>query len=349
MKRTWVPLGFVAVVAGSLALAGPAGARRGRGPAMAQNAVDLGRVFSAHFVDRDKGWALADLVAGEPRINVVKTTDGGNTWQILWTFVREVDLEGIWMTSDSNGVVSAANRYFRTTNGGRTWGRQRTPYEMSKMSFAGGHGFAIGMPPVKHGTEGPTLLRTTNGGGNWAAVVDQPATVADYCFSTEERGWIADGAGLSVTTDGGGTWTQKKPAEGLTAVACHGGRYAWGAGGGKVLQTFDGGAHWFEHDLGTSAQVTHLVFVDGSIGWAYGERDFRKTVDGGLHWTVLNTPPGPPRFFDGESGWALDSNGDIHRTSNGGRSWARQPRSTNARTDSAVEMGADGAEAIPEE
>jgi photosystem II stability/assembly factor-like uncharacterized protein len=346
MRKSFVSLAaFAAVLAGLLVFTAPRA--RATGNAV-ENGAQLGRLFSVQFTDAQNGFALGDLIADQPRINVVKTSDGGTTWQLLWTFVRESDLDAIWMTSDRAGVISGSGKFFRTTNGGRSWTRVRTPYEMSKMGFVGGDGFAIGMPPVKRGTEGPTVLRSTNGGASWTPIVDQPATVADYCFSTAERGWVADEAGLSQTIDGGAHWTQKKPATGLTAVACFGDRYAWGVAVGKVYQTFDNGTNWFEHELGTHADITNLSFVDGSNGWAYGEREFRRTLDGGIHWQVLNAPPGAPHFSDADHGWCLSANGDISRTSDGGRTWVQQPRATNARTDTAVDISADGAEAIPQ-
>ena len=56
---------FAALLGGLLVLTAP---RASATPAVAANATELGRLFAAHFTDAQNGWALADLIAEEPRI-----------------------------------------------------------------------------------------------------------------------------------------------------------------------------------------------------------------------------------------------------------------------------------------
>ena len=48
-------------------------------PPTAQTATELGRIYAADFHDAQKGWALADVVSTQPRINVVRTVGRANS------------------------------------------------------------------------------------------------------------------------------------------------------------------------------------------------------------------------------------------------------------------------------
>jgi photosystem II stability/assembly factor-like uncharacterized protein len=283
--------------------------------------VELGRIFSLDFWSEQGAMGLAEVV-GQEVVNIVKTTDGGATFRILYSLRRENVTEIATFGQEGQmGVILASGGFFRSTNGGRRWNKSRQPYDLSKIHFVGSRGFMIGNPTNARGDVGPTLLVTSSKALRWDPRRPQPASVQDYCFSTEMLGWVIDDQGLEQTTDGGRTFTLKKNFEQSIAVACSADRYVWVLVGNKIQQSFDAGVTWFEQDTGSRAVFTSMQFVDQNFGWLYSDRELRATEDGGRTWALRMRAMGPPRFWDNSKGWALGGNGDILKTTDGGRAW----------------------------
>lgn len=285
--------------------------------------VELGRLFSLDLWTEQGGMGLSEVV-GQEMVNVVRTADGGATFSVVYSLRRESVTEiATFGVNGQMGVILGTGGFFRSTNGGRRWNKSRQPYDLSKIRFLGGRGFMIGNPTNARGEAGPTLLVTSSKGLRWDPRMPQPASVQDYCFSTETQGWVVDDRGLHQTTDGR-TFALKKELEQSIAVACSANRFVWVLVGNKVQQSFDAAATWFEHDTGSRAVFTSMQFVDQSHGWLYSNRELRATEDGGRTWTLRMRALGPPRFWDAQKGWALGGNGDIYKTADGGRTWTSQ-------------------------
>ena len=122
-------------------------------------------------------------------------------------------------------------------------------------------GWAVGVDQAENGL----LLKTTDGGENWAVsrigVNQIPMAIF---FSDSETGWM-----------GGAT-----PAPGDDE----------GAGGPSViLGTTDGGQTW-QHQLNTPVSIFDICFVDRAHGWASGTRGaIYHTDDGGRTWNSQRT------------------------------------------------------------
>jgi photosystem II stability/assembly factor-like uncharacterized protein len=283
--------------------------------------AELGRLFALDFWDPTNGMGLADVVAQET-INIVKTTDAGANFSILYSLRRESVTEIVMAgTTGSLGIIIGRNAVFRSTNGGRRWNKSRLAFDMSKLRFVGNKGFVIGTPTNMRGDIGPQLLVTSSKGLRWDPRQVQPSSVQDYCFGTETFGWVIDDAGLQMTTNAR-TFTLKKPFEQSIAVGCSGEQHVWVLVGSKVHHSADAGATWTEQDTGSRAVFTSMQFVDTTHGWLYSDRELRATDDGGRTWTLRMRAMGPPRFSDATKGWALGGNGDIYRTNDGGRTWS---------------------------
>jgi photosystem II stability/assembly factor-like uncharacterized protein len=282
----------------------------------------LGRIFAAAFQDESKGLGIAELI-GQDLTNVVKTEDGGATWTILYSFRRE-SLEGMALVGGGQAaLIHGSGLVYRTTNGGRRWAKSRLAYEMSRLRFVGSRGFMIGTPTNGRGDVGPTLLVAAAKAMRWEPRFPQPASVQDYCFSTDTLGWVIDDRGLHQTTNGGRTFSLRKELENSNTVACSGDRHVWVLVGDHVHQSFDAGATWFDHAVGSRTPFTSMQFLSGSHCWLYADRELRATEDGGITWTLRMRAMGPPTFWSPDRGWALGGNGDIHRTTDGGRTWNR--------------------------
>jgi len=217
------------------------------------------------------------------------TTDGGETWRSRVVpgaealQFRDVHAEServAWLLSAGEG---AANRIYKTEDGGDTWELQfqagpddRFFYDCfdfwtSKRAIT--YADAIdGRFPV---------IRTTDG-ENWHDIGDRlPAARAG------EAGFAASG----------------------TCVTTEGGKRAWigtGGAGARILATTDGGNSWTDHDVpgitqGTpSSGVVSVDFRDPNHGILGGgdvavsdvqQNNVARSSDGGRTWTLATSTP----------------------------------------------------------
>src|SRR4051794_13841927 len=108
------------------------------------------------FADTNNGFAVG------ARGTILKTTDGGNTWEIL-AGGTEDDLYGASFVDSTTGtVVGNFGAILRTTDAGSHWTIQRDG--MSDVLF--GIFFTDANNGTAVGSDG-LILSTTNGGTNW--------------------------------------------------------------------------------------------------------------------------------------------------------------------------------------
>jgi photosystem II stability/assembly factor-like uncharacterized protein len=193
------------------------------------------------FTDQLTGYILGDPVDG--KFQVIRTTDGGHSWQLMPSQGMPAALPGEFAFAASGTCIQSNDRgdlfigsggvdparVFRSTDGGVTWSVQASP-------VAGGGSAGIFSLSFGHGRGGVAV------GGDFSA----PTTAE---------------ANAAYTTDSGRTW---EPAAGLGAyrsgsswlVTGHGGVLAVGPTGSDVSR--DGGRTWaaFDTEPFDSAECT---------------------------------------------------------------------------------------------
>ncbi|MCM3874437.1 MAG: YCF48-related protein [Pyrinomonadaceae bacterium] len=216
---------------------------------------------------------------------VLRTTDGGATWQKLTVSTDVLDFRDIdainsqtaYVLSIGNGPLS---RIYKTTDGGATWTLQFKSEDpkafYDAMSFwDANHGIVIG-----DSIDGQFCIMTTeNGGRIWKRV---PASALPPALENEGA-FAASGTNIAVI----------------------GKTHAWiGTGAGKqarVLRTTDRGRTWKVSTAplvaGSSAGIFSIAFRDLKHGVVVGG-DYTKekeavgnlavTNDGGTSWTLVN-------------------------------------------------------------
>ena len=230
--------------------------------------------------------AVSDQVAWASGADstVLRTTDGGATWQKLtvtsdrvdFRDIDAVDARTVYVLSIGNGPAS---RIYKTTDAGATWKLQfmnddpKAFYDA--MSFWDAeHGIVLG-----DSIDGQFCIMTTeNGGRTWVRV---PATALPPAIPNEGA-FAASG----------------------TNIAVFGKNRAWiGTGAGakaRVLRTHDRGRTWAIADTplvaGPSAGIFSVAFRDAKHGVIVGG-DYKKeneavdnlalTSDGGVTWTLV--------------------------------------------------------------
>jgi photosystem II stability/assembly factor-like uncharacterized protein len=183
-------------------------------------------IEAVYFHDERAGLALLSQGA---RLNLVKTTDGGQTWKRL-----ELSLFSV---ADPASQVGGYFIQFITSQVGWLVAQQAT-----SSNFSSG-----------------VLFRTQDGGQTWERL---PVPIGGPAyFSTDQNGWVAGGptgADLFHTVDGGRSWQRQSVGAGgdarfyqnpLFSDPMHG-FISVGVNDGaqsrlELFRTDDGGQHWF--------------------------------------------------------------------------------------------------------
>ena len=178
--------------------------------------VDTGstrHVFTIQFADESRGHAAGDFGA------MVHTEDGGRTWtqqrvpaefllpdEAIDMGVEPGDVNLYAMSygdRDHVWIVGEFGTIMASTDGGRTWTQQHSPFESTLFGVHftdAQHGWAVGIDAV--------IVTTADGGVTWNV---QPPPVRGRSFYDVvvrgTRGWIVGDSGTLLTSsDGGASW-----------------------------------------------------------------------------------------------------------------------------------------------
>ena len=212
---------------------------------------------------------------------VLRTLDGGETWQVrpipgaetlAFRDVQAIDADVAYVLTNNGGTNA---RIYKTVDGGASWTLQfqGPPVLLFYDCFAfwsERHGVAV--PDAENGRF--EVLRTTDG-----------------------QTWADIGDNFPVAQSGEGFF----PASG-TCVATWGAKRAWAVGAGaataRVFVTDDGGERWSWYPIPLGGTAT-------SGGTTIAFRDARHGVLGGGDVTVGTPQPNFARSHDGGKTWAL--------------------------------------------
>jgi photosystem II stability/assembly factor-like uncharacterized protein len=252
------------------------------------------------FLDQNLGWGIRGgrLAEGvppdEPPNAIVRTTDGGATWQIVGTPSDVID--SICFVADGTGWAASGPTVFHTTNAGESW--KKTSLEIRDVQGVEGGGWT-GI--LRCSSETDAWVQLTDGGaaGHIAYAVFHTSDGANWAPVLQEAGTSPLGRDANVyasedpypgpfdiPTPGAASFLNFCPPCGETSA---------------LTRTLDGGATWERFDL---PQDVHggpigLSFIDRDNGWAaisgtlpsaQGETSnvfFLKTSDGGETWSML--------------------------------------------------------------
>ncbi len=120
-------------------------------------------LYSVDFINNNKGIAVGE------QGTILKTTDGGITWQSIITCITN-DLRGVCFYDENHAVaVGTGGQIIVSENGGNTWASHWLPgiqWDLYAVDITpDGIGIASGQQS--------TILYTSNGGLNWSVVQEQ--------------------------------------------------------------------------------------------------------------------------------------------------------------------------------
>src|SRR5712691_8603873 len=211
----------------------------------------------------------------EPRSYLLKTNDGGLTWQRIVPDAFDASaklVRAVFTGSERGWTFGEGGVALVTRDGGASWSRQTLP---TKYLLLGGafadeqHGWLVGA--------GATILQTTDGGKTWHNSIVRNGASARFAatsFVGNRLGWAVGAAGrVFATTDGGHTWFEQRSSADadLLDVRFIDAAEGWIAGAGAtLLHTTDGGVHWSTQPVGTTHALERLFFTDQNHGWVVG-------------------------------------------------------------------------------
>ena len=277
------------------------------------------QISDIFFLDSLTGWSVTPYTGMNDTAYVLKTTNGGDNWNIA------------------------------NVRAGRFVGYNKVLFLNSVTGFVCG----VYQSGVYTGVN-----KSTNGGLNWININTPEIYPKDMSVLNENNLWIVDSDGLVggvyKTTNGGTTWTRQLNLGTLNPENIYmynkdiGFISKVNTGAPYTRKTTDGGQSWFV--VVNSEGFTDIYFTDSLTGWkCYGELDsIKMTINGGLNWTKLLLPP-TGGFFNlsairkfsfinkdtiwgvgARAGTSLGFRGLIYKSTNGGITWGYQmPDSLN--------------------
>lgn len=243
------------------------------------------------------GWACGF------RSQVVRTTDGGNTWQLSTVMNNSGGhLESVHFVDSQNGYASGPAGVFKSTDGGATWSviTPSMPFGVNPWGcyFLNSQvGVTIGGGCISR----QYFFKTTDGGSTWTTFSDSigASGMTDLILYPNGTGCAIGSGAVWTTNDSGSTWQSntstpnpvwheelaKNGASILIPMAgntCQGG----GGGGGALFSTNDG-VSWNTFNAGAAFYGAFLL--SANKGWACGNsRSMYYTENAGATWTLYN-------------------------------------------------------------
>lgn len=308
-----------------------------------------------HFFNENTGIIIGRKFVGAPEFDnefrgvILKTTDGGSTWQEHYRFlptgssnpdynptsIKFVDELHGWIAGAlMNPSLDPGNIYY-TADGGNTWTKQQLSFLSGISDFLRDidfiddlHGYAVGSD-----YSNPKIYRTMDGGATWDNFILSDILISGLLQSVTLNGskmLAVSSNDLMVRTD-----------------------TAWGSCGMPPVPF----CTFLEADyINTHYSFTDIFFSDDKHGWAVGAKTYIpefwgqvifKTNDGGNNWfeqyqSAPSLEPGSVPFVgnyllnkiffvDSLKGWAvgcsrigMDKKTAILYTEDGGNNWTEQ-------------------------
>jgi len=256
-------------------------------------------------------------------IGILKSTDGGTTWQntgLSWTTSQQRVVSAMAMSPANTSILLAATSagLYKTTDAGATWTVVRSGRHQD-VKYKPGDGNTI----YASSHNPANIFRSTDGGTTWTQVTSitganriniavtpaNTAVVAAIASKASDSGF----EGFYYSTNSGASFTRRSSTPNLLG---------WNANGSD-----SGGQGWYDLCVAISPTDANRVLVGGVNTWG--------STNGGTNWS-LNThwsgAPGVPTvhadkhfiaFHPQNSALVVQCNdGGIYKSTNGGTNWS---------------------------
>lgn len=225
------------------------------------------------------------------RATILKTTDGGNTWDLHNYPEAGKGIYGITKASNGNIYAVGYDGKTLTNSGGSSWQFSQLAIwkELKDLDFFdNNNGIIVAGVSFKYG---------------YIAYVDEQLHVKrwdslkyelnDIIVTNSNTAFLCGYGVVQKTTDAGQTWNILEPInDNFTAMHMLSEQDIWMCGiAGTIYRTKDGGNSWEKLRNGNSItlpkyKMLDIYFIDNNNGWAVGEDGLVvRTTDGGKKWS----------------------------------------------------------------
>lgn len=259
-----------------------------------------------HFVSAQTGFVLGlNPAAFTDKLKVLKTNDGGATWQPTSFSWNDLPYHfHIHFIDGERGFVSTGDTLHRTTDGGSTFSTQRLmpgPHYISDIHFLNAQTGFVALVATQIGDGGyrDIIFKTTNGGDTWTQVYSELPKpqllfvypgISQMQFVNDQLGYALSSGlpgALFKTTNGGDSWdtlsvdfvSDHYELRGVHFLSEQVGY----VGADVVYKTIDGGQNWVAQQFHPQGDhyVTALQMVNEGLGYVTGNGIFKTTNGGG--------------------------------------------------------------------
>jgi photosystem II stability/assembly factor-like uncharacterized protein len=291
------------------------------------------QISSIEFINSKVGYA------GGSSTYILKTTDGGQTWQqnVVVNVIPSNTLAIKFFDLNNGFAYREHSKILRTTDGGNTW----TPYDIGDDIFS--FYFVNATTAFACGEHGVTY-RTNDGGLTWQWI---SLTGRIYAYDLSSLYFFNSNTGFTVgargrilkTTDGGATWNTYSPTYiDVSDLSVATPTTAYATVGNNIYKTTDRGQTWNVLGLtvGTNYaeydvfQTCQFFSADTGFVTASDYARIYKTYDGGANWRMISPTASfyddvtCQQFLDKNTGFLAINifyGGTIVKTKDGGETW----------------------------
>jgi len=304
------------------------------------------QINDIYFIDSLTGFAIASRNVNPDTASILRTTDGGDNWQIVFTQGSRRFSKIKFINNDIGfvcGGTGAGTPYlYKTTNSGINW----TVISSSGCAFWNDM-YVLSNDTIwvvdSDGLCGG-VFRTTNGGGSWQQQLSLGSQNPSKIYMYNGRiGFFSSTAGLYKTTNSGMNWFIASNDFSFSDMFFTDSLTGWKASG-FMKKTTNGGLNWVNQQLPIGNFVGNgandFMNINSDTIWAVGESIIVsgspptrgvlfRTIDGGNNW-LFQIPDTAihinryrlAQFVNKNYSWAYNFNGTgIHTTTGGDPVW----------------------------
>ncbi len=253
---------------------------------------------TAHFIDDQTGFVGGGANFPFPPSSIsdliLKTNDGGLTWDSIYGTQSGSDIIDIDFADLDNGMFVSSYVSYKTSDGGVT-------IDTLGLNFNNtlNYGREIEFPDLDHAyaisyqnNTGPNandlfILKSTNQGDDWQVIVleNTPSYSTKIDFVSGDTGFmIAQGSRFFSTTDGANNWTKLQLDTSLTFTDVQfvdeqlGFLCAFKDSTSYLYTTQNGGANWVIEEIDSNVRVNFIHIGDDYIYANNNKHIFKRSI-----------------------------------------------------------------------